>query len=583
MPVRKSPDRYDLIVIGGGPAGTTLATLVKKHAPGRKVLLLEKAEGPRHHVGESLLPGLVPVLKEMGVFEKIDGAGFPRKLGANYIWGRDREVWENDFNDVNISEMLARHGSLPDKIEYSWQVRRSVYDEILLRHAEDSGVEVRRGAHASSIVEEGARVTGVVVEESQSKTEYACEFLADCSGQSGFLSKFRRIREYNSQLKNFASYAYFKGAQWKYRFSGHPDKTKIFVCSVDSGWFWFIPISSDTVSVGHVTSVDYLKKNRLEPKTLYFSELKKCPEIWPLLKDAKQIEDFDGTGRDFFTESDWSYLNIAAAGPGWLAAGDAAVFVDPILSSGVTLAHLSAQRAAYTLLTHWEKSDDALREMLWADYNVFCRESAAQFLVLALFWYGNDRHAESWWGRAKEIQKAWLPVALADQTAFITVSAGLTRHYERGISAAALIEEGATRPKDYPFYVSVLKRDSGADDLSSQTPLGQDRPRLLYPYETEIVFLPVEGKPLLQPVKRVRFLKHDSREPLSDALNPRQVVTRHHLDWLKKMDGLKTIEQISAEAAEGGAPRWWVEGRALDFMKELRIQGVLDFTVEALA
>ncbi|MBI3565721.1 MAG: tryptophan 7-halogenase, partial [Elusimicrobia bacterium] len=116
----------DLLVVGGGPAGATLAGLVKKYAPDLRVTLLEKAPGPRHHVGESLLPGLVPVLRELGVFEKIDSAGFPKKIGANYQWGMDGEVWENDFNDVNVSEMLKR-GGLPPKIEYAWQVRRSKY------------------------------------------------------------------------------------------------------------------------------------------------------------------------------------------------------------------------------------------------------------------------------------------------------------------------------------------------------------------------------------------------------------------------------------------------------------------------
>ncbi len=570
----------DLIVVGGGPAGTTLATLVKKHAPGRRVILLEKAPGPRHHIGESLLPGLVPVLKEMGVFEKIDGAGFPRKLGANYVWGRDRAVWENDFNDVNIKEMLARHGKIPEKIEYAWQVRRSEYDEILLRHAEACGVEVRRGAVATGILEDGERVVGVVLAGGE---ELRGEFLADCSGQNGFLSRFRRIREYNPQLKNVAGYAYFKGAPWKYRFSGHPDKTKIFVCSVACGWFWYIPIAADVVSVGLVTSVEFLKKSALEPEALFMRELGACAEIGPLLAGARRIEDFDGTGQGFFTHQDWSYLNVAAAGPGWLAAGDAAVFVDPILSSGVTLAHLAGHRAAYTLLTQWAGAEPAVRELLWSDYNAFCRESAAQFLVLALFWYGNDRSAESWWGKAKELQRAWLPVELADQTAFITVSAGLTRYYERAFSAAALASAEPTRPGDFPFYVSVMK-DGDALERRAEAPLDEaSRPRILFPFKVDVVFLPAEGKPALTPVKRVRFLKHDPADALADAVNPRQVVTRYHLELLGCLDGGRTLAEARAEALRRGVPAWWLAAPADGFLKELRLQGVLDCGVEAAA
>lgn len=480
---------YDLVVIGAGPAGCTLATLIKKHAPERRVLILEKAPGPRHHVGESLLPGLVPVLKEMGVFEKIDSAGFPRKIGANYVWGKGREVWENDFNDVNMKEMIERRGGIPDHLEYAWQVRRSLYDEILLKHALECGVEVRRGTSAAAPIEESGRVVGLKILDAKGREETLhCEFLADCSGQSGFLSRFKKVREYNPELKNVAAYAYYKGAPWKYRFTGHPDKTKIFICSTDRGWFWYIPISSDIVSVGFVTSQTQLKSSGLGAEELFEEELSRCEEIAPLLKGARRAENFDGSGQDFFVLNDWSYLNVAASGPGWLAAGDAAVFVDPILSSGVTLAHLGAHRAAYTVLTHWDQKDETMRRKLWADYDLFCRESASQFLALALFWYGNDRNAENWWGRAKEIQKAWLPVAMSDHLAFITVSAGLTRFYERSFTAAGLASAEPTRPKDFPFYVSVMGKDPLLERLASSAAPTRHKPRLLFPFVEELVF-----------------------------------------------------------------------------------------------
>ena len=534
------PDRCDLLVIGGGPAGATLATLVKKHAPEKRVILAERESGPRHHIGESLLPGLVPVLKEMGVFEKIDAAGFPRKIGANYVWGKGREVWENDFNDVNLTEMLRRHGTIPEKIEYAWQVRRSVYDEILLKHAEECGVEVRRGWAARAPVEEGGRITGVRFEQGEVRAERT----ADCSGQAGFLSRFRKIRDYNDALKNVAAYRYYKGAPWKYSYSGHPDKTKIFVCSVPSGWFWYIPIDGGVVSVGFVTSQAHLKKTRLSPEALFDRELAACEEIAPLLGKAEPIDDFDGSGKSFFTISDWSYLNVAASGPGWLAAGDAAVFVDPILSSGVTLAHTAAHRAAYTLLTHWDGGDAAA---LWKDYDLFCRESASQFLALALFWYGNDRSAQRWWERARDLQRAWLPFDIGDQTAFIAVSAGLTRYYERSLSAAGLAAGEAAKPEDFPFLVSVL----GLDEARPRA----ERVKLSCPYEVEVVYVPDAARARLRPVKRARFLKHDVQDPLSDAVNPRLIVTRYHLALLALLDG-RTWKRARAAALEKDVPAW---------------------------
>jgi clorobiocin biosynthesis protein Clo-hal len=567
--------RADLVVVGGGPAGTTLATLVKKHAPGRRVVLLEMAGGPRHHIGESLLPGLVPVLKEMGVFEKIDAAGFPRKIGANYVWGRDRTPWENDFNDVNVEEMLRRHGALPEKIEYAWQVVRSRYDEILLQHAIESGVEVLRGVRAEAIIEEEGRVAGVVAAGPRGgRFRVRAPFTADCSGQNGFLSRFRRIRRHNPLLKNLAVYAYFKGARWKYRYNGHPDKTKIFVCSLKDGWLWYIPVSADVVSVGLVAPIEHLKKTGEEPRRVFERALKECSEVSGLLEGAERLKDFDGAGREVLTHQDWSYLNVAACGPGWLAAGDAAVFVDPILSSGVTLAHVSSHRAAYTLLTHWQEKDEGVRRLAWDDYNAYCRDSAAQFLALALFWYGNDRSAEAWWVRAKELHRARLPVDVGDQGAFISVSAGLTLHYERLLSAAELAAERRLRPEDSPFHENVLV-PGGASRRAGAAP-GR-APRLKHPHRVEYGFVAPQGEGRLRPVKRVRFLKSDTGDPVKDAINPRKNVTRWHLELLESIDGKREWAELRSEAARRGVPDWWLDGPAEVFLADLEAQGALEY------
>lgn len=570
MPADDLP--HDLIVIGAGPAGCTLATLVKKYAPERRVLLLEKEPGPRHHIGESLLPGIVPILKEMGVFEKIDGAGFPKKIGANYVWGADRSVWENDFNEVNVTEMIRRFGKIPERIEYAWQVRRSRYDEILLKHAEECGVEVVRGAQAVELIEKNGTVAGVVTLENGARRRRRCEFLADCSGQAGFLSKFRKIRDYHASLRNVAGYAYYRGAKWKYTYSGHPDKTKIFVCSVGPGWFWYIPIDDGVLSVGFVTTVENLKASGLELEALFARELAACAELAPLMAGAERVADFDGTGESFFRQSDWSYLNREAAGPGWLAAGDAAIFVDPILSTGVTLAHVGAHRAAYTLVSHWAGAA-AERALLWKDYGAFCRESAAQYFVMALFWYGHDQDASHWWAEAGRVQRAWLPVVQSDKAAFVTVSAGLTQHYDRLFSASSLFDETPTRPEDYPFYMEVLKDAPGGPPLCRFGP--DDAPRLLAAYALEIAFLPAAANGRLRPVKRARFLKEDPEDAVRDALNPRRFVTRYHEYLLQALDGSRPMKDLGALLAGKGVPAWWWDGPGRRFVEELAVQGVL--------
>ena len=134
-----TPD-YDLIIVGGGPAGSTLGTLVRKYNPSSKVLILDRARFPRHHVGESLLPSSVPVLKEMGAFEKVDRAGFPRKVGVTYIWGENREPWNADFSTLPVETFFERNQVPPGDLPFAWQILRSKYDSILLDHARSVGV-----------------------------------------------------------------------------------------------------------------------------------------------------------------------------------------------------------------------------------------------------------------------------------------------------------------------------------------------------------------------------------------------------------------------------------------------------------
>jgi hypothetical protein len=171
--------------------------------------------------------------------------------------------------------------------------------------------------------------------------------------------------------------------------------------------------------------------------------------------------------------------------------------------------------------------------------------------------------------KAKDVQRAWLPAEMGDHTAFITVSAGLTRYYERALSAQRLLEESAPNPKDFPFYVSVLGRDADLERRSSAAVA--ERPKLLYPRVVETVFLPKPGEGTLQPVQRVRFLKYDAKDAVADAGNPRLIVTKWHLALL---DGLDKGDWTAAAKA-AGAPDWWLKAPAGAFLRELAVHGVL--------
>jgi flavin-dependent dehydrogenase len=598
---------WDLIVVGGGPAGSTLAGIARKHDPKARVLVLEKTPFPRHHVGESLLPGSIPVLKELGVHAKIDAGGFPRKMGVVFVWGDDRKPWDADFNNLNL-EMVKKYGRLLDT-EFSWQVLRSKYDQILLDHAAELGAEVRFGWRAVSAVEEKRKVVGVVIEKDGKKETLRCGTLADCSGQSGFLAAQRGTRTFNEELKNVAGYAYYKNAKWKFEFQGHPDKTKIFVCSVPEGWFWYIPLSKDMISVGLVSKASFVKshKDGKDYRKYFFDSLKRCNEIFPLLKDAVLMSDVDPheKGKDFFTTGDWSYQNERACGPGWLAAGDAAFFLDPLLSSGVMMAHLSGHRAAYTWLSARREKDAELKDLLWADYDRFCKEVAGSFMALVRFWYRHDPNARAWWSEARKALGKRAPVDLDDKTAFVAVAAGLTYYFERAYTSQSLLfgSSGAEHSWQWEgtklelkkwtrqilaivetgFLKAQPKRDAkirrAEAEVARQEIPDSWVPRLVLTVEEQTAFLPMSEDGRLLPARRYRVVKREGLDAGDDAANPRRVMPRSYAVALALVDGKRTVGLIKRELSRRSAlPRDVLDAQAFRLLKDLAVLGAIEWT-----
>jgi clorobiocin biosynthesis protein Clo-hal len=594
-----TPD-YDLIVVGAGPAGTTLATLVKKYRPDARVLILDRQPFPRHHVGESLLPGMVPVLKEMGVFEKIDGAGFPKKFGVVFVWGEDRKPWDADFNNLNL-EMLQRYGKLIDT-EFSWQVLRSRYDEILLRHAESCGVEARLGARAVEPIEEGGRISGVVIESDGGRAErLTCRTLADCSGQDGFLARARRTRRKYDELKNVAAYAYFKGAKWKFEFAGHPDKTKIFVCSVPEGWFWYIPIERDLVSVGLVSKAEAVKREgSKDMRVRFFDALKRCGEIQPLLAEARLMKGIDPADpeRDFFTAGDWSYQNEASIGDGWIAAGDAAFFIDPLLSSGVMMAHLSGHRAAYTVLSAWREEDAGVRALLASDYDRFCREIGASFLSLVRHWYAGDPHARGWWGTANEALRAQAPVELDDKLAFVAVASGLTYYFEKAWATKGFLFGAPGGEHSWQWEGTKLELQNWTRQIIAIVETGflrgaPDGPRLKEAREKttlrsipdswipswrservcETTFLPSSAGRLL-PIRRLRLPGPGG----SSSADRRRLLPGPLWRLTELIDGRRSVGSIKRALGRAfSLPSEMIDGQVFRVLKDLAVLGAVSF------
>ncbi|HLG65639.1 MAG TPA: NAD(P)/FAD-dependent oxidoreductase [Ktedonosporobacter sp.] len=425
-------EHYDVVIVGGGPAGSTVATLVKRYSPHLRVLLLEKTNFPRHHVGESLLAGASPVLKEMGAYEKVSNYGFVEKLGATYVWGRDRKPWGFEFDE--IVEKFAQHGqTIPNIYTKAWQVRRGEYDHLLLNHAAESGVEVRQGARVLRVLrdKDGSRVTGVEYRDEHGTKSVGSTWLMDCSGQDALLGRELGLRDYDEYMNNYALWGYWKGAKWKFEYLGHPHLTRIFLATTPRGWIWYIPISQDTVSAGFVTHRQVLKEMSNGPEQLYREEIDACPEISDLLEGASLVRIAPDQTRDVCAIQDWSYTSRQMAGNGWALAGDAAGFVDPILSSGVMLAQELGQKAAYVLNSAFASSSDEQIQAYWTFYEETYRNFLQAYRDMARFWYSNNFSMETWWWEARRtFDRHEGGINLTDREAFTRLAFGYATRAE---------------------------------------------------------------------------------------------------------------------------------------------------------
>ncbi|RYG39522.1 FAD-dependent oxidoreductase, partial [bacterium] len=246
----------DVAIIGGGPAGSTAGTLLKKYAPNLRVSIFERENFPRDHVGESQLPPIGKVLDEMGVWEAIEAAGFPIKVGATYRWGTTDDLW--DFNFVK-EDALNDH-QRPAKYEgvRTWtalQVDRARYDKILLDHARCMGVNVLEGTAVREIVRDGDRVEALRLEVGE---EVRARYVIDASGGASLLRRAMGVgATIPTSLRNIAIWRYWDNAKWAVEVG--VGGTRVYVMSLGYGWIWFIPLGPTRTSVGLIVPADYYK------------------------------------------------------------------------------------------------------------------------------------------------------------------------------------------------------------------------------------------------------------------------------------------------------------------------------------
>jgi len=366
---------FDVAIIGGGPGGSTCSTLLKKYMPNLRVLVLEKEKFPRDHIGESQLPGINAVLVEMDVWDKVEAAGFPIKIGASYTWGKNNDQWDFDFFPVEKWKDQPRPAKFEgQRLSTAFQVDRAVFDKILLDHAREKGVEVREETLVTEVMKEGNRIKGLKLGDGSVVT---AKHYVDASGVVGLIRRAMDVDVWiPDQLRNIATWAYWRNAEWALEIG--VGATRVQVRSLPYGWIWFIPLGPDRTSVGLIVPADYYKKSGKTPEELYHNGLAEQGEIAGLLKNAK----LDGEVQSC---KDWSQLCETLYGDNWFLLGESAGFADPILAAGMHLAHQSARDVAYTILEleRGQLNADWLRKR----YNDRTRGCIKTHIRFGQFWY----------------------------------------------------------------------------------------------------------------------------------------------------------------------------------------------------
>ena len=335
----------DVIVIGGGPSGTTAATLLAQR--GLRVVLLERDHFPRFHIGESLIPQTYGVLERLKMLPKMKASHFIKKYSVQFVSERGR-----------LSEPFYFCDHRPHESSQTWQVRRSEFDLLMLNNAREQGVEVHEGARVLDVLFEGDQAVGVLVqrEGEPQPVEIRAKVIVDGSGQQSLIMSKLGLREWDPVLKKAAVWTYWKGA---FRDTGHDEgATVVIQVQGRQGWFWYIPLHDDIVSVGVVASHEYLFRDRESKdfEKVYFEEVAKCPGVQPRIAGATRCDVFRA-------EKEYSYRASKAAGNGWVLVGDAFGFLDPLYSSGVLLALKSGQMAADAVADGIEKGDTSAAQL----------------------------------------------------------------------------------------------------------------------------------------------------------------------------------------------------------------------------
>ena len=353
-------DMYDVAIVGGGPAGSTAATLLAR--AGRRVIVLEREKFPRFHIGESLLPFSTQTFDRLGVREKLDRTFLP-KYGGEIVAACGTRGVKFYFKD-----------GFRSRRDRAYQVTRSEFDKLLLDHSRENGAEVREETEVKKIAFKPDRVT-IDIETSTGVSEtLEARYLLDCSGRQTVLGNFYNLKRTYDHLQKFSVFAHYENVD---RAEGI-DGTLIRMVRGLDRWFWMIPLTQTRMSIGVVMDSATFRAMKLSSETVLEKCIAEQPMVFERMKRAERVS-------PVYSAGDYSYRNAKFSGDRWLLAGDAAAFIDPVFSSGVFLAIMSAEKAADTL-------DEVLRSewrrrRLFKDYSRCVNRIMDIYLTIVNSWY----------------------------------------------------------------------------------------------------------------------------------------------------------------------------------------------------
>jgi halogenation protein CepH len=448
-------EHFDVVVAGGGPGGSTVAALVAK--AGHRVLLLERERFPRYQIGESLLPATVHgICTLLGVRDAINAAGFTRKRGGTFRWGKRDEPWSFAFTNSS---------ALNTEVGYAYQVERSRFDAILLDNAARLGVDVRQEHSVVDFVRDQDRIVGVrYLDASGHQREARAQYVVDASGNQTRLAAQIGSRTYSKFFRNVALFCYFENG----RRLPPPNEGNILSVAFRHGWFWYIPLTPTLTSVGAVVAHDEAARVQAGHERAMRGFIAECPLIAEYLSHATRVT--DGPYGRFRVRTDYSYCLSTFWQPGAMTVGDAACFVDPVFSSGVHLATYAGLQAARAINSCLRGDVDEARG--FAEFERRYRREFGHFYEFLMAFYDMNQDESSYfWSARKVIQSDE-----SEQEAFLRLVAGIASSDESVLAAVndysaqpwrrsmPPVSHAATRRADTPVgreLMTVLRHETG--------------------------------------------------------------------------------------------------------------------------